>query len=106
MPCRVHGGARQLAWSALCQRGLGPSVSERWQSGNGLHIPLNFVTVLGFLLLGSEAERSGDERVSVHGGDGAEGGPDPVDDHVLHVGVPGTALMHDQSELYIHIIMA
>ena len=68
---------------------------------NGVHIYQNFATVLGFLLLGSDAERSGDERVSVHGCDSAEGGPDPVDDHVLHVGVPGAALMHDQSELCI-----
>ena len=69
---------------------------------NGLHIPQNFVIGLGFLLLGSDAERSGDERVSVHGGDGAEGGPDPVDDHVLHVGVPAAALMHYQSELLVY----
>ena len=68
---------------------------------NGLHIPKNFIAVLGFLLLGSDAERSCDERVSVHGGDGAEGGSDPVDDHVLHVGVPAAALMHEKSELYI-----
>ena len=46
---------------------------------------------LGFLLLG-DAERPGEGRVGVHGGDGAEGGADPVDDHVLHVGVPAAAL--------------
>ena len=51
---------------------------------------------LSLLLLG-DAECSGNERVSVHGGDGAEGSPDPIDDHVLHVGVP-TAALWNQGE--------
>ena len=47
--------------------------------------------LLSLLLLGY-AKCSGYKRVSVHGGDGPERGPDPVDNHVFHVGVPAATL--------------